>query len=77
MTAFCHGKLGLNLGVWQFRDESVYTSYSGGHKGWKNNSRYLYRPISRILSALTLGIFIRRLLCSAALNSEAHHWERI
>ena len=48
---------GLNLGVWQFRDESVYTSYSGGHKGWKNNSRYLYRPISRILSALTLGDF--------------------
>lgn len=48
---------GLNLGVWQFRDESVYTAYSGGHKGWKNNSRYLYRPISRILSALTLGDF--------------------
>lgn len=56
-SVFATVNTGLNLGVWQFRDESVYSSYSGGHKGWKNNSRYLYRPISRILSALTLGDF--------------------
>ncbi|MEG0279062.1 MAG: fimbria/pilus outer membrane usher protein [Morganella sp. (in: enterobacteria)] len=56
-SIFATVNTGLNLGVWQFRDESVYSSYSGGHKGWKNNSRYLYRPISRILSALTLGDF--------------------
>ena len=56
-SVFATLNAGLNLGVWQFRDESVYSSYSGGHKGWKNNSRYLYRPISRILSALTMGDF--------------------
>ncbi|WP_259048800.1 fimbria/pilus outer membrane usher protein [Klebsiella sp. BIGb0407] len=48
---------GFNFESWQFRDESNYSYYSNGDSGWKNNSRYIYRPISKIMSGLTIGDF--------------------
>lgn len=48
---------GINLATWQFRDESSYSYYSHGNQRWKNNTRYLYRPFSRIKSGLTAGDF--------------------
>lgn len=48
---------GLNFESWQFRDDSNYSYYSHGDSGWKNNTRYLYRPLSSITSGLTIGDF--------------------
>ncbi|WP_140180317.1 fimbria/pilus outer membrane usher protein [Providencia stuartii] len=48
---------GINLGAWQFRDESSYSYYSHGQHGWKNNTRYAYRPLSSIKSGMTVGDF--------------------
>jgi len=48
---------GFNFASWQFRDESNYSYYSNGDSGWKNNTRYIYRPISKIMSGLTIGDF--------------------
>ena len=48
---------GVNLGAWQFRDESNYSDSSHGEKKWKNNTRYAYRPISTINSGLKIGDF--------------------
>ncbi|EQC1054259.1 fimbrial biogenesis outer membrane usher protein [Providencia rettgeri] len=48
---------GINLGAWQFRDESSYRHSSHGSQKWKNNTRYIYRPLSAIKSGLKLGDF--------------------
>lgn len=48
---------GINVGTWQFRDESSYSYHSHGNQGWKNNTRYIYRPFSSIKSGLTAGDF--------------------
>ncbi|EKT64656.1 fimbria/pilus outer membrane usher protein [Providencia burhodogranariea] len=48
---------GINLGTWQFRDESNYSYYSHHKQSWKNNTRYIYRPFSSIKSGLTTGDF--------------------
>ncbi|WP_255420680.1 fimbria/pilus outer membrane usher protein [Arsenophonus endosymbiont of Aleurodicus floccissimus] len=47
----------MNLGVWQFRDESSYSYYSSGDHKWQNNTRYLRRSFSAISSNLMLGDF--------------------
>lgn len=48
---------GVNLGAWQFRDESSYRNSSHGTSKWKNNTRYAYRPISQIKSGVKVGDF--------------------
>lgn len=48
---------GINLGAWQFRNESSYHHNSHGTSKWKNNTRYAYRPISQIKSGLKAGDF--------------------
>lgn len=48
---------GVNLGAWQFRDESSYRYSSHGSQKWRNNTRYVYRPISQINSGLKAGDF--------------------
>lgn len=48
---------GVNLGAWQFRDESSYRNSSHGSSKWKNNTRYAYRPISQIKSGVKIGDF--------------------
>lgn len=56
-TFFASLNSGVNLGLWQFRDESNYSHYSHGESKWHNNSRYIYRPISEIKSGITVGDF--------------------
>jgi outer membrane usher protein len=48
---------GINIGAWQFRDESSYSYYSSGDHKWQNNTRYLRRSFSAISSNLMLGDF--------------------
>ncbi|BBG61082.1 fimbria/pilus outer membrane usher protein [Providencia rustigianii] len=48
---------GINLGAWQFRDESSYRYTSHSAQKWTNNTRYGYRPISQINSGLKVGDF--------------------
>lgn len=48
---------GLNLGGWQFRDNSNFSDYSDRGSEWRNNTRYLQRAFSSITSTLTAGDF--------------------
>lgn len=54
---FANLNSGINLGAWQFRDESNYAYYSHGRSQWKNNTRYVYKAFSEITSGLTIGDF--------------------
>lgn len=54
---FANINSGVNLGAWQFRDESNYSYYSHGKSQWKNNTRYVYKAFSQITSGLTIGDF--------------------
>lgn len=54
---FANINSGINLGTWQFRDESNYSYYSHGKSQWKNNTRYIYKALSQITAGLTIGDF--------------------
>lgn len=54
---FANINSGINLGAWQFRDESNYSYYSHGKSQWKNNTRYVYKALSQITAGLTIGDF--------------------
>ncbi|HCH51697.1 MAG TPA: usher protein FimD [Proteus sp.] len=54
---FANINAGVNLGSWQFRDESNYSYYSHGKHQWKNNTRYIYKALSKITAGLTIGDF--------------------
>lgn len=54
---FANINSGINLGAWQFRDESNYTYYSHGKSQWKNNTRYIYKALSQVTAGLTMGDF--------------------
>lgn len=54
---FANLNSGINLGAWQFRDESNYSYYSHGKSEWKNNTRYVYKALSQITAGLTIGDF--------------------
>ncbi|MGQ8775429.1 fimbria/pilus outer membrane usher protein [Serratia sp. NA_112.1] len=48
---------GVNLGGWQFRDNSTFSHYSGRDSHWRNNTRYVQRAFSSLTSTLTGGDF--------------------
>lgn len=58
--AFLRLRSGLNLGHWQFRQESTYnwrSSHAGipGHQDWENIRAYVRRPLPQIRSNIILG----------------------
>ncbi|MGK9009920.1 fimbria/pilus outer membrane usher protein [Serratia marcescens] len=48
---------GLNVKGWQFRDNSTFSHYSGRGSQWRNNTRYVQRPLASLTSTLTGGDF--------------------
>ncbi|AKG68307.1 Heat shock protein E [Serratia fonticola] len=48
---------GLNIGGWQFRDNSTFSHHSDRGSQWRNNTRYLQRSFSSFTSTLTGGDF--------------------
>ncbi|ELD4018738.1 fimbrial outer membrane usher protein StdB [Salmonella enterica] len=54
-----YGTAGLNLGAWRLRSDYQYSRYDSGDKGSQSDfylpQTYLFRPLPRIRSRLTLG----------------------
>ncbi|HBO23433.1 MAG TPA: usher protein FimD [Providencia sp.] len=48
---------GLNIGSWQFRDNSTVRKYSGEQLKWQNNTRYIRKSLPMQKSNLLVGDF--------------------
>ena len=48
---------GINLGGWQFRDNSNFAHYSDRGSQWRNNTRYVQRAFPSLTASLTAGDF--------------------
>ena len=48
---------GINLGGWQFRDNSNFSHYSDRGSQWRNNTRYAQRAFPSLTASLTAGDF--------------------
>lgn len=54
-SSFLNLNAGINLGKWQYRQQSRFSTDNDGHSEWENVRSYLQRPIQEINSNLTIG----------------------
>lgn len=54
-SSFLNLNGGINIGQWQYRQQSNFSTDNNGKANWENIRSYLQRPIQSISSKLTIG----------------------